>query len=287
MFITLMLFKWISFHPNTKKNFPPSPPKLPIIGNLLQLRQIPQRSLRDLSEKYGPLMLLHLGNKPTLVVSSADVAREVMKTHDLAFSDRPSLSIPNILFYGSSDIAFSRYGEYWRKLKSIVVLHLLSSTRVKSFRQVREEEIGHMISVLRERRGSIIDLSALLYCLTSNILCRVTFGKKYEGLGITDKVKQCMDMLGAFCVGNHIPWLSWIDRLSGLEGKARKLSIELDNFLQGVIDEHLNKETREDAQGEMARNFVDTLRDIQRDNTNNFILHTTTLKAVVMVCRGI
>ena len=100
MFITLMLFKWILFQPNTKKNFPPSPPKLPIIGNLLQLGQIPQRSLRDLSEKYGPLMLLHLGNKPTLVVSSANVAREVMKTHDLAFSDRPSLSIPNILFCG-------------------------------------------------------------------------------------------------------------------------------------------------------------------------------------------
>ncbi|GJW55628.1 cytochrome P450 71A4-like protein [Tanacetum coccineum] len=285
-FITLMLvisFEWINaFHSENKKRFPPSPPKLPLIGNLLQLGSIPHRSLRDLSEKYGPLMLLHLGNKPTLVVTSADVAREVMKTHDLAFSDRPSLSIPNILFYGSTDIAFSRYGENWRKLKSIVVLHLLSSTRVKSFRQVREEEIGHMISVLGERRGSIIDLSALLYCLTSNILCRVAFGRKYEGLGITDKVNQCMDMLGAFCVGNHIPWLSWIDRLTGLEGRAQKLSIELDHFLEGVFDEHLNKETREDAQGEMARNFVDTLQDIQRDNANSFNLHTTTLKAVIM-----
>lgn len=58
-----------------KYNLPPSPPKLPIIGNLHQLGTLPHRSFQSLSHKYGPLMMLKLGQTPTLVVSSADVAR--------------------------------------------------------------------------------------------------------------------------------------------------------------------------------------------------------------------
>ncbi|KAD4180057.1 hypothetical protein E3N88_28648 [Mikania micrantha] len=278
LLIPLIGFKWFSFGSKTKKPSPPSPPRLPIIGNFHQLGPSPRESLRDLSNKYGSLMLLHLGSVPTLVASSAEVAREILKTNDLVFSDRPNLSIPNILFYGSTDIAFSRYGEYWRQLKSIVVLNLLSSTRVKSFRQVREEETHLVMHTLEESRGSAVDMSALLGSYTSNVLCRVAFGKTYYELGFTDKLKKFVDMLGTFCVGSYIPWLSWIDHLSGLRGRAHAISKELDHFLKGVVDEHLNKEIG----GDETQTFVDILRDIQKDKTLGFSLNTNTLKAVIL-----
>lgn len=135
-FIILMSFfgfKWISFHSKTKKSLPPSPPKLPIIGNFHQLGTSPHRSLQALSRIYGQLMLIRLGRVPILVASSAEAAREILKTYDATFSNRPSLTVPNIIYHGSTDIAFARYGEHWRQLKSIVVLQLLSNTRVKSF----------------------------------------------------------------------------------------------------------------------------------------------------------
>nr|DAD20059.1 TPA_asm: hypothetical protein HUJ06_021522 [Nelumbo nucifera] len=47
---------------------PPSPPRIPIIGNFHQLGALPHRSLKALSQKFGPLMLLHLGSVPVLVV---------------------------------------------------------------------------------------------------------------------------------------------------------------------------------------------------------------------------
>ncbi|KAK1427688.1 hypothetical protein QVD17_16380 [Tagetes erecta] len=278
LIILIICFKWISFDSKNKKNSPPSPPRLPIIGNFHQLGSSPRESLRDLSNKYGPLMLLHLGSIPTLVVSSAEVAREILKTHDLVFSDRPNLSIPNILFYGSTDIAFSRYGEYWRQLKSIVVLNLLSATRVKSFRQVREEEVGLVVQTLKDSRGSTVDMSALLGSYTSNVLCRVAFGKTYYELGFTDKLKKFVDMLGTFCVGSYLPWLSFIDRLNGLRGRANSISKELDHFLKGVIDTHMNKKT----DGQETQDFVDILRDIQKDKTLGFSLNTNTLKAVIL-----
>uniref|UniRef100_A0A3Q7FP46 Cytochrome P450 n=1 Tax=Solanum lycopersicum TaxID=4081 RepID=A0A3Q7FP46_SOLLC len=93
---------------NNKKNIPPSPTKLPIIGNLHQLGSYPH------------LMLLHLGSKPVIVVSSAEVARDIMKTHDLVWLNRLKSSIADGLLYGSTDMTFSPYGEYWRKIEALL-----------------------------------------------------------------------------------------------------------------------------------------------------------------------
>ena len=73
---------------------PLSPPGLPVIGNLHQLGALPHRALHALAKSYGPVMLLRLGRVPTLVVSSAAAAREVLQLQDHAFANRPSLAVP-------------------------------------------------------------------------------------------------------------------------------------------------------------------------------------------------
>ncbi|PWA36048.1 cytochrome P450 [Artemisia annua] len=284
--ITLLLYGFrhiFSLHSNTKKILPPSPPKLPIIGNLHQLGSSPHRSLQTISQKYGPLMLVHLGNVPTLVASSAETAQEIMKTHDISFSDRPILTMATILFYGYKDIIFSPYGEYWRQLKSIVVIHLLSNTRVKSFSNVREKEISHMISVIGESCGSLVDLSALFDSLTNNIICRVALGRTYPGLNFKYLLTDLVNIVGSLCVGDYFPWLSFFDRLSGLKGRAENLAKKLDDFFQGVVEEHQNKRIRENSESDQSSDLVDILLDVQKDNATGFIIDTTTLKAVILV----
>ncbi|XP_050282566.1 premnaspirodiene oxygenase-like isoform X3 [Quercus robur] len=83
---------------------PPGPWKLPLIGNLHQLFfSLPHRSLRDLAKKYGPIMQLQLGEVLAIIISSPKVVEEVLKTHDTALANRPSVLAIEAMSYGNSE----------------------------------------------------------------------------------------------------------------------------------------------------------------------------------------
>ncbi|KAL8265710.1 hypothetical protein R6Q59_003054 [Mikania micrantha] len=95
-----------------------------------------------MAKTYGPLIWIQLGSTPVVIVSSTDAAREIMKTHDIIFSNRPFTSVLDRIFYGSKDVVFSPYGEHWRKMKSICALHLLSSKQGVIEEHVNKKDFG-------------------------------------------------------------------------------------------------------------------------------------------------
>ncbi|CAI9112797.1 OLC1v1013290C1 [Oldenlandia corymbosa var. corymbosa] len=217
--------------------------------------------------------------KPILVASSAKAASEIMKTHDLIFSNRPQ-SIGQKLFYNSKDVAFSPYGDYWRQMRSICVLQLLSNQRVHSFRCVREEEMSLMIEKIKQRcvadpnssSRTLVNLSEMLVTLTNDIVCRVAFGRKYSDEENGKKAKNILgefiQLLGVFDLGFYIPWLAWINRFNGLDAKVEKIVKAIDTFIEGVIEEHEKKPTSNDQKKDS--DFVDILLETQRENLTGF-----------------
>ncbi|PPD96229.1 hypothetical protein GOBAR_DD06725 [Gossypium barbadense] len=190
---TLMI--WLKLQTNGRKRLklPPSPPKLPFIGNIHQLGKLPHRSLRDLSRKYGSLLLLQLGHNQTLVVSSADMVKEIVKNHDVAFSDRPSTTAANILFYGCTDVGFAPYGEYWRQARKVCVTELLSLRRVNSFQFLRDDEVEVTIDKLRRAsfKGEAVNLTELLMVASNNLWVDVL-------RGFTSSLKQVKNEFDTF-----------------------------------------------------------------------------------------
>ncbi|XP_057487215.1 cytochrome P450 736A117-like [Actinidia eriantha] len=228
-------------------------------------------------------MLLRFGSKPVLVVSSADAAREIMKTQDLVFVNRPRSIVISKLLYGSRDVAFSPYGEYWRQIRSLCVVHLLSNKRVLSFRAVREEETTLMIDKIKQSysysSSSVVNLTELFKSLTNNIVCRVASGRKYsEERRFKELLVEFVDYLGFFDVGDYIPWLWWVNKINGLYGRVERVAKELDDFIEGVVEEHERGERKGGHE-----DFVDVLLQVQRENVaSGSPIHRESVKAVIL-----
>ncbi|XVE56653.1 hypothetical protein DITRI_Ditri04bG0027900 [Diplodiscus trichospermus] len=226
LFLSLLLLvsflTWQKLAKEKKLNLPPSPPKLPIIGNIHQLGRLPHRSLRDLSRKYGSLLLLKLGHNPTLVVSSAEMVREIVKNHDIVFSSRPNTTVTNILLYGCADLGFAPYGEYWRQIRKICVVELFSLRRVHSFQPVREEEVELVINKIRHasHNGEPVNLTQLMLAFSNNVVSRCSISRKFEEEDGDKKfgllTRRFMALFMSFCIGDMFPYLRWLDVLTGL-----------------------------------------------------------------------
>ncbi|CAN6713766.1 unnamed protein product [Malus baccata var. baccata] len=280
----ILIYRWYSSTTTTNKtSSPPSPRKLPIIGNFHQIGLDPHRSLHKLSQRLGPLMLLHFGRVPVLVVSSAQAAQEIMKTHDHTFSDRPKSTNFEKLLYNCKDVASAPYGEHWRKVKSICVIHLLSNKRVRSFRFVREEETKSMISDIMKSSPSVLNLSEMFLRLANDVVSRVALGRKYSGEGgmkFEGLLREFFELLGTTKIGDYIPWLSWLSRVNGLEAKFDEMAKKFDDFLDKVVQEHMDQspKTGDDDQAD----FVDVLLAIQKENLPGFSIDTVTIKALIL-----
>lgn len=266
-----------------KRKLPPGPFRLPLIGNLHQLRGLPHRSFQGLSDKYGPLMLLQLGSVLSVVISSADMAREIFKSHDLIFSSRPVMYAAKKLSYGCIDIAFSPYGQYWRDIRKIAVLELLSAKKVQSFEHVRKEEVAHMMALIASSSNGLVDLSEELGFVVNNIVCRVAFGRKFEKTNNRKKgfqafLQDTQDLLGGFRVGDLFPWLGWIHKLDGLDTKLEKTFWKMDKFYNEIIEEHLNP----DRPKHEVEDLVDVMLRVQRDPSQDITLTTDHIKGVIM-----
>ncbi|XP_050223182.1 cytochrome P450 71AP13-like [Mercurialis annua] len=286
IFIAALLMKFVLKKNQRKKNLPPSPKTLPIIGNLHQVGiHNPHIALHSQAQKYGPIMFLQLGEIPTVVISSARLAKEVLKTHDLVLASRPQLFSAKYLFYDCSDIAFAPYGAYWRNVRKLCILELLSAKRVLSFSYVREEEVARLVSRIAESSSSgITNVSKIVGLYANDVLCRVALGRdfsqggEYDQHGFQKMLDDYQALLGGFSLGDYFPSMEFVHSLTGMKRRLLHTFRRFDEFFDEVIKEHQNSEGKQ----EERKDLVDVLLDIQKNGSSDMPLTMDNIKAVIL-----
>ncbi|XP_027908347.1 cytochrome P450 71A1-like [Vigna unguiculata] len=282
VFLLFFFFKTLKNPP-----LPPGPKGLPIVGNILQLDSSSlHMQLRELSKKYGPLFTLKLGLKQAIVVSSPKLATVVMKDHDRECCGRPRLLRQQKLSYNGLDLAFCPYTEYWREIRKLCVVHVLSSKRVSCFSSLRHFEVKQMIKKIsmHASNSEVTNLSEVIVSLTSTIICRIALGRRYEEEG-TERNKfyrllsECETMMSSFFVSDYIPFMGWVDTLRGIHARLERTFKEMDNFYQEVIDEHIADSHKKTSEEE---DIVDVLLQQKQHHSFSIDLTNDNIKAVIM-----
>ncbi|EOY13928.1 Cytochrome P450, putative [Theobroma cacao] len=172
---------------------------------------LPHRCLRDLAKKHGPVMHLQLGHISLL-------QHLILRFHG-------HWLCPN--------------GAYWRQLRKICTLELLSAKGVQSFRAIREEEVSNFIASISPKAGSPINLRKLLRALTSNITTRAAFGAKCKDQeAFSQVVQETVEIVGGFSLADAFPSIKLLQLLSGRSFQLEKLHEKSDKILENIIQEH-------------------------------------------------
>ncbi|CAL5091322.1 unnamed protein product [Urochloa decumbens] len=263
-------------------NLPPGPRGWPVIGSLATLAGDlpPHRALAALAARHGALMHLRLGSYHAIVASSAATARLVLKTHDLAFADRPRTAAGEVASYGYLGIVHTPYGAYWRMARKLCATELFSARRVASFERVRAQEIRALARGVFEHAGggAAVAVREHIAGATLRNILRMAVGEKWSGCyGSADgeafrrTLDEAFAVSGAVSnVGEWVPWLGWLD-LQGCRRRMKRLSEIYDRFYEQILDEHEERRRADaSAAGEfVASDLVDVLLQLAEEGRSS------------------
>ncbi|KAF3556523.1 hypothetical protein F2Q69_00015769 [Brassica cretica] len=268
--LAAVLLFFLSQKSKTKRyKLPPGPRGLPVIGNLHQLSQLnPQRFFYGWAKKYGPIFSYKIGSQTMVVISSAKLTKELLKTQDVNFANRPQHRGHEFITYGRSDMAMNHYTPYYREMRKMGMNHLFSPTRVATFKHVREEEARTMMVKVEKaaERAEPVDISELMLTFTNSVVCRQAFGKKYNEDG--EEMKRFIkilygtqSVLGKIFFSDFFPLFGFLDDWTGLTAYMMECFERQDTYIQEIIDETLDHNRAKPE----TESMIDLLMEIYKD----------------------
>ncbi|XP_061997791.1 cytochrome P450 705A12-like [Rosa rugosa] len=284
-FLSTIFIKSLFTKPST--NNPPSPPALPVIGHLHLLTSSLSQSLHKLSTKYGPLLLVRFGASRMLVVSSASMAAEIFKTHDLTFASRPSFAFADDLPYKNLGFFATPYGDYWRFMKKLCMTELLSPKQIERSRSIRQGEIARFLKKMMEcaERKQRVDVGAELMRLTNNSICRMAMSTSCSENGdeaekIRELVKESFELAAKVCFGDVLGPLKRVG--FWVYGKQLiDVTMGYDRLLEGMLKQHEERAEREGWDRE-DKDLMDILLKAYQDDQAEVQITRTHVKAFLL-----
>ncbi|KAK9057933.1 hypothetical protein SSX86_022772 [Deinandra increscens subsp. villosa] len=283
-FILIAWFRNFMSLINPNKNLPPQPWKLPLIGHIHHLiGLLPHRALSNIAQKLGPVVRLQLGQVSAVVISSPPMAKEIMKTHDITFANRPKLLSVEIIAYNYLDIAFSQYGDYWRQMRKICVLELLSAKKVQSFRSIREQESWSLVHSIATQTFKTINLSDKICTMINIIITRLVIGSRCKDQDmLLELIQEAVEVSGGFDVSDLFPSIKLLPLITGTRNKMMKIRNKMDVILESIIVEHKERRATRGSNHQNEDDIVDVLLRLKDDGGLQFPLNFDNIKAVIL-----
>ncbi|KAG6400504.1 hypothetical protein SASPL_137341 [Salvia splendens] len=262
--------------PRSNGKSPPGPPRLPIIGNMLQLGKNPHKSLARLSKIYGPLMSLKLGNQLAAVVSSPELAKEVLHKQGRVFSKPFPPNAVSVL--GHNEVSMNLLpssSELWKKLRRVAREKLFSNAALQASQEIRQERLRKLVEYISKcsGEGRAMNVGEATFTTMTNLMFATLFSIELDEFASTDAATPKLEFrehvnaitryMGVPNLADFFPIFAPLDP----QGMRRNLTYHLRSLLelvQGFIDERLQARTTSSYR--KKTDFLETLLDMSQGN---------------------
>ncbi|XP_042513861.1 cytochrome P450 89A2-like [Macadamia integrifolia] len=257
----------------SKLSLPPGPPKVPIIGSFLWLQRSSfsqiEQILNNLRHKYGPIVTLHIGSRPSIFITNHSLAHQALIENGATFADRPpGMSISRIINGNHHNINSAPYGPIWRLLRRNLTSEVLHHSRVKSFAQARKWVLEMLTERLKhhvESEEPVRVMDHFQYTMFS-LLVLMCLGEKLDEKVIREieEIQRTMLVNGrrfrVFLFFGKLGKMVFRKRWHQLLEMRRRQESVLIPLIQARRE---RKEKKRENPDEFVVSYVDTLFDLQ------------------------
>ncbi|KAF3435654.1 hypothetical protein FNV43_RR22745 [Rhamnella rubrinervis] len=297
--LLVALYKTKDHNKNKCRRSPPEPAGAwPLIGHLHLLggaNKLLHRTLAAMADEYGPAFWLRIGIHRTLVVSNWQVAQECFTANDKVFSTRPKFFAVKLMGYDHAMFGLAPYGQYWRDIRKLAVVELLSNHRLELLLHIRDSEINCLIKELYEKciengGQALVEMKEGLGDMAMNIIVRMVAGKRYFGSGSSgaEESRQCQKALasflyfvGVFMATDAVPFLGWLDFVRGYVREMKKTARDLDCVVGRWVDEHRHRRLRGSIEQE-EQDFIHVMLSVMDEGELSADEVDTVIKATCL-----
>ncbi|XP_075430121.1 cytochrome P450 2D6-like [Ascaphus truei] len=261
----------------TWRRFPPGPPSVPFLGNMMQVDfKNLHVSFSQLNKKYGDVYSVQFFWKNIVVLNGFEVIKEALINKSEDFADRPRFPLYEHLGYfgNSKGVIVAEYGRAWKEQRrfSLTTLRNFGMGK-KSLEERVTEEAGYLCSAFESEQGHPFDAHLLVNNAVSNVICSITFGDRFEYdddkfQHLLHLFEQALKVESGFLAAllNEVPCLS---RISVLRNNILQPELDIQKFLKEIVSKH--KETWDP---ENCRDFIDAflqeMEKVKGDNNSSF-----------------
>nr|AUD09074.1 cytochrome P450 family 2 subfamily B [Neotoma albigula] len=271
-------------YPKSHGHLPPGPRPLPLLGNLLQMdRGGLLKSFMRIREKYGDVFTVHLGPRPVVMLYGTEAIREALVDQAEAFSGRGTVAVikPVIEEYG---MIFSN-GERWKVLRRFALATMRDFGMGKRSVEERiQEEAQCLVEELKKSQGAPLDPTFLFQCITSNIICSIVFGERFDYkdrqfLRLLDLIYQTFSLMSSFSSQVFELFSGFLKYFPGTHRQICRNLQEILNYIGQCVKTH-----QANLDPSNPRDFIDTylLRMEKEKSNQNTEFHQQNLLNSVM-----